>query len=114
MKEYHSPDVQYNPLRAIITRTSDLARVTFDIIPVSGWQDETKEGLAAWDESQNYAWSVAESVVDCLELGGVTIKDGKEAIWAVVREKWYPDDDVVELAEAKREWKGARDEHERS
>lgn len=104
MKHHFSSNVEYNPLRAIITRLEDGAKVAFDIIPASGWQEDNE----AWDDSQNYAWSVAEGVEECLENGAVTIEDGKEAIWAEVRSQWYNDDQEVDLAEAKRELEGVK------
>jgi len=111
MTHRFSSDVKHCPLRAIVTRLVDGARVTFDIIPASGWQEENQEGLEAWDISQNYAWSVAEGVEECLESGVVTIEDGKEAIWAEARKQWYNDnldaiDEKADQEEAKRELEG--------
>lgn len=106
-----SSNVEYNPLRAVVTRLEDGAKVIFDIIPAACWQ----ENDAAWDESQNHAWSVAESVAESLEAGAITIEDGKEAIWAEIRSQWYSDDldaidEKADQEEAKREWEGVRDE----
>lgn len=109
MRQHHfSSNVEYNPLRAIITRLEDGAKVVFDIIPASDWQEENQEGLEAWDVSQNYAWSVAEGIEECLEAGDAYIEQGAATIWAVARERWYPDDQEVELAEAEREWEGMK------
>lgn len=109
MTHYFSSDIEYNPLRAIVTRLEDGAKIAFDIIPADGWQEDND----AWDISQNYAWSVAESVEECLEAGDVCIEDGVEAIWAEARKRWYNDDldtidEAADLEEAKREWEGVK------
>ena len=136
MTHRYTCNVEYNPLKAIVIEIESGITLAFDIVPASGWQDETPEGIAAWDSSQNMAWTIAEGICEYLEAHPEVnlMIEGSKEVWQRVRSQWYkkfvepeyppaheyrrllegewpsPDSDhEVDLEEAKREWDGLKE-----
>jgi hypothetical protein len=108
----YTSNIEYNPLRAIVTEIERGIKVAFDVIPLSKWQEDTPEGIKAWTDSQNCAWTIAEGVAEYLEVHPEVnlMTEGSKEVWQRVRDQWYEEDvdHEVDLAEAKREWEGVQ------
>ena len=108
MKQLHFvTNVEYNPLRAVVTCAESGVSCDFEVVPASGFQTDND----AWDASVRKAWDMAEGIAEYLELHpDVDLSWGSKEVWERARCQWYNDKDhEVDLAEAKREYEGIKE-----